>query len=100
MGIKETRRPGGVSTVSATDAAKNFGELVDKVREEGAAYVVERKGRPIAKVSPITERRCTVQDLAAWFETRRALADKFVAAVTRHVKAVNRPRVPTSVWPR
>jgi prevent-host-death family protein len=100
MGIRETRRPGGVSTVSATDAAKNFGELVDKVRESGVAYVVERKGRPIAEISPVAERRCRVRDLAAWFETRRALSDKYVAAVTGHVKAVNRPRVPTSVWPR
>ena len=99
MGIKETRRA-GVSIVSATEAAKNFGELVDKVRESGAAYVVERKGRPIAKISPVAERRCTERDLAAWFETRRALSEKYVAAVTGHVKSVNRPRVPTSVWPR
>jgi prevent-host-death family protein len=100
MGIRRPAEGRSSATVSATEAAKNFGELVDRVRDEGVAYVVERKGRPIARVSPITDRRCTVQDLAGWFETRRALADKFVAAVTRHVNAVNRPRVPTSVWPR
>ena len=34
----------GRASVSATEAAKNFGELVDRVREAGVAYVVERKG--------------------------------------------------------
>ena len=38
--------------VSATEAAKNFGRLIDRVRETRATYVVERGGTPVATVSP------------------------------------------------
>jgi prevent-host-death family protein len=102
MGVTygKPRRGRRASTVSATAAAKNFGELVDRVRETGAAYVVERKGRPIAEISPVAVRRCHLSDLVKWFEERRPLPDGYVAAVTDHLKAVNRPRVPLSTWPR
>lgn len=86
------------TTVTATDAAKNFGELVDRVREAGVAYVVERKGRPIARIAPMATHRCTLGELAGWFETRRALPDDYVAAVKSHVKTTNRPKVPAARW--
>ena len=88
----------GAGTVTATDAAKNFGELVDRVREAGVAYVVERKGRPIARIAPMMTHRCTLGELVEWFEARKALPDEYVAAVTDHVKTANRPRVPAARW--
>ena len=86
------------ATVTATDAAKNFGELVDRVREAGVAYVVERKGRPIARIAPMVTHRCTLGELAEWFEGRKALPDEYVSAVTDHVKTANRPKVPVARW--
>jgi prevent-host-death family protein len=86
--------------VSATEAAKNFGELVDRVREAGVPYIVERKGRPIVEIAPVSRRRCSLAELAEWLESRKTLHDAFTTAVARHVKAVNRPRVPESRWGR
>ena len=40
-------------TVPATEAAKNFGRLVDRVREERAVVVVERGGIPVARIVPV-----------------------------------------------
>lgn len=40
-------------SIAATDAAKNFGQLVDRVRESGATYVIERHGRPVAQIGPV-----------------------------------------------
>jgi len=85
------------STVTATDAAKNFGALVDRVRDGGVALTVERKGRPIARISPVTTRSCTLGDLAEWFKGRRPQPD-YAAAVEAHVKAANRLRVPAARW--
>ena len=96
--MREARGNRRGTTVTATDAAKNFGELVDRVREEGVAYVVERMGRPIAQIAPVGRRRCTMAGLARWFEARRALPDTYTAAVRAHVKQANRPRVPAARW--
>ena len=52
--------------VPATYAAKNFGALVDRVREEQATYVVESHGVPVAQIAPPT-RRTTLADLARFF---------------------------------
>lgn len=86
------------TTVSATTAAKNFGALVDRVREAGVAYVVERKGRPIARIDPVVTRRCSIADLAAWLERQRALPEEYTGAVGAHIKTANRPRVPATRW--
>jgi antitoxin (DNA-binding transcriptional repressor) of toxin-antitoxin stability system len=86
------------TSVTATEAAKNFGALVDRVREAGAAYVVERQGRAIARISPITERRCTLAMLARWFDDRTVVPGEYAAAVVDHVRASNRARVPKARW--
>ena len=88
------------TTVTATEAAKNFGELVNRVREAGVAYVVERQGRPIAEIGPISRRRCTLSELVGWLERRQSPPDEYVAAVKRHLRSANKPRVPTSAWAR
>ncbi len=89
-----------MTTVTATEAAKNFGEIVDRVREAGVAYVVERKGRPIAEIAPVARQRCTLSDLARWFDARTPAPEAYTAAVKGHVTRVNRPRVPASSWER
>ena len=38
--------------VTATEAAKNFGSIIDRVREDRAVYVVERGGTPVAEIGP------------------------------------------------
>jgi prevent-host-death family protein len=99
MAVTRRRRARTASrTVPATTAAKNFGALVDRVRETGVAYVIERKGRPIAEIGPVTERRCTVGDLAGWLEAHAAVPPEFTGAVTAHLGRVNRPRIPSARW--
>ena len=56
--------------VSATDAAKAFGRLVNQVRETQATYVVERGGVPVARIGPIERRTATVRDLKALLRDR------------------------------
>ena len=85
--------------VSATEAAKSFGGLVDRVREEGATFTVERGGIPVAELRPLAARPATVGDLVALLsDPRRPLDGAFGDAVTAAVRAANKRRVPRDPW--
>jgi prevent-host-death family protein len=43
-------------TVSAADANRNFSQLLREVKE-GRGYVVTSHGRPVARISPVEEKR-------------------------------------------
>ena len=42
----------GRRTVAATEAAKGFGALVDRVRESRQVYQVESRGQVVAEIGP------------------------------------------------
>jgi prevent-host-death family protein len=42
-----------VPEVSATDAARNFSDLLDAVEHRGEQYTVVRRGRPVARLQPV-----------------------------------------------
>ncbi len=83
--------------ISATAAAKQFGRLVDRVREERAVYVIERGGRPVAEIGPAAQ-GCTLRDLAAFLRARRRLDHAYGKAVEAGVALMNRPAVPEDRW--
>jgi antitoxin (DNA-binding transcriptional repressor) of toxin-antitoxin stability system len=41
-----------VRRVSATEAARQFSDLLDKVESDGETFVVERRGRAVASIAP------------------------------------------------
>jgi prevent-host-death family protein len=62
--------------VSATEAARRFSDLLDQVERDGETFVVERRGRAVASITP-------------------------AAAVSgRTVKQVLRSQSPDPGWPR
>lgn len=62
--------------LSATEAARRFSDLLDQVEREGETFVVERRGRAVASITP--------------------------AAVVsgRAVKELLRAQAPDPAWPR
>jgi prevent-host-death family protein len=90
------RRP--ERAVSATEAAKNFGRIVDLVREGQVEYVVERAGVPVAKIAPATERSFCARDLVALLRDVAAPDPAFGRAVETGRARLNRPAVPTNPW--
>jgi prevent-host-death family protein len=42
-----------VKTVNATEAARNFSEVLDGVEHRGQSYVVTRGGKPVAQITPV-----------------------------------------------
>ena len=86
--------------MSATDAAKTFGSLVDRVRETRVTYVIERSGRPVALISPVENQAFTMADFRRLMTSlprgERAHAD----AVDRVSARRNRPHVRRNPWAR
>ncbi len=88
--------------VSATEAAKNFGEVLARVREDGAVYVVERRGKPVAQIGPVEEKAFTGADFV---ELVRSTSDpsagpEYARAVEEGIAFLNRAEVPKSPWER
>jgi prevent-host-death family protein len=46
-----------VPDVSATDAARNFSDLLDGVEHRGEEYTIVRRGRAVAHLEPIVRGR-------------------------------------------
>jgi prevent-host-death family protein len=89
------------AAIAATDAAKNFGELVDRVREEGATYVIERHGRPVAQIGPVeTEERKTLRDLIEALQAAPKLDEEVLRFIEEGIEFFNRPEVPKNRWER
>jgi antitoxin (DNA-binding transcriptional repressor) of toxin-antitoxin stability system len=93
------RRNSG-ATVSATEAAKNFGRLVDRVREERATYVVERGGKAVARITPIDRAPFTVADFKALLAALPHADEAYLKATEDAAATHNRPRVRRNPWER
>ena len=85
-------------TVSASYAAKNFGALVDAVREAGATYVVERSGQPVVHLVPAPVRHATLADLADLYREPARLSEEYLREVERGAARLNRPSIPKDPW--
>ena len=46
-----------MSEVSATDAARNFADMLDAIEHRGAHFTIVRRGKPIAQLEPVTRGR-------------------------------------------
>jgi len=89
------------AAIAATDAAKNFGELVDRVREEGATYVIERHGRPVAQIGPVeTDEPKTLSGLVEYLKTAPKLDEEVLRYIQEGIEFFNRPEVPKNLWER
>ncbi len=50
--------------LSATEASRNFSEILNLVRYRGESFLIERGGEPACEIKPATPPRFTVADLA------------------------------------
>lgn len=88
--------------VSATEAARNFGSIVARVREDRAVYIVERSGTPVAQISPVEERVFTGRDFVEMVRSgaARVAGAEYLRAVEEGIALLNRVEVPESPWER
>ena len=99
---KPARSPARSRVVSATEAAKSFGEILARVREERSVYVVERHGKPVAQIGPVEERVFTGRDFVEMVRSGRVpkAGEQYAAAVEEGIAFLNRAEVPENRWER
>ena len=92
MRIKRNRR-----TVAATEAAKGFGALIDRVRESRQVYQVESRGQVVAEIAP-PRVTFTVDDLRA-FSARGPRAPVELIDAIEKARATSREVAPEPTIP-
>jgi antitoxin (DNA-binding transcriptional repressor) of toxin-antitoxin stability system len=55
--------------ITATELARNLRAVLDRVRESGEAFLVERGGQPVVQVSPTPGLQTAEQALADLYRT-------------------------------
>ena len=84
--------------ISATEAAKTFGRLIEHVRSERAEYIVERSGTAAVRIVPALASRCTGADLVRFFKTLAKADEEYLTAVESGMSSLNKPSVPKNRW--
>lgn len=83
-------------TVSAYDARVRLGELLNEVYYRDEEIIIERKGKPMVKISKVEEPK-TEADLKAFAAAAGSWADfdtdKFMANIYKSRKHSSRPQV-------
>jgi antitoxin (DNA-binding transcriptional repressor) of toxin-antitoxin stability system len=85
-------------TLSATQAARTFSDLLNRVRYRGEAFVIERGGEPVCEISPVKPPRFTGADLAALLRSLPKPDAGFWDAVEEATR--QETGVPRSAWER
>jgi prevent-host-death family protein len=54
--------------ISATELARNLGDILGRIRYKGESFTVERNGRPVARLTPVRESQVVSvrEAFAAW----------------------------------
>ena len=94
--FRRTAGPARSRVVSATEAARNFGEVLARVREERAVYVVERHGKPVAQITPVADKVFTGRDFVELIRSGKvpSAGPEYARAVRAGIEFLNRPEVP------
>lgn len=84
--------------ISAGEAARNFSDLLGRVRYRGESFLVERGGKPVCEISPAGPTRFTGRDLANLLRELPHPGEDYLALV----EALGReqPAVAAPPWPR
>jgi antitoxin (DNA-binding transcriptional repressor) of toxin-antitoxin stability system len=84
--------------ISATEAARTFSELMNRVRDRGESFVVERGGKPICEISPAAPPKFTARQLASLLRSLPKPDEGYLALLEDLI--AKRPKVAGSRWPR
>lgn len=57
------------SNISATEAARSFSDLINRVLYKGDVFVIERGGRPVCRIVPARPVKFTLRDLVQLLKT-------------------------------
>jgi antitoxin (DNA-binding transcriptional repressor) of toxin-antitoxin stability system len=84
--------------LSATEAARNFSELLNRVRYRGETFIIERGGEPICELRPAAPAAFSGADLVTLLRSLPPVDEDYLSAVEEIARA--QPLLPDSPWER
>ena len=84
--------------ISATETARRFSELMNRVRYRGESFVVERGGKPICEILPAKPPKFTGRELADLLRSLPTPDEEYFTLVENLTK--KQSKVEKSRWPR
>lgn len=82
--------------ISATEAARSFSDLLNRVRYRGDTFLIERSGIPIGELRPASAGGFTGADLEALLEALPPIDPEYLDAVENAAR--RQPQLPESPW--
>lgn len=79
------------SRISATEAARSFSNFLNRVRNRGEQFVIERGGEAICRIVPAGSPKFTLADLVQLLETSPKPDPGYARAVKKAIRS-QRPR--------
>lgn len=86
------------SRISATEAARTFSELMNRVRYRGESFVVERSGKPICEILPARPPQFSGAELVSLLRSLPKPDEEYLAIVEHLI--TKQPTVAESEWQR
>ncbi len=84
--------------ISATEAARKFSEILNRVAYRRETFVVERSGKPICEISPARVKKFTARDFVEMIKSAPRPDDQYFEDVEEIIK--KRQPVTPSPWRR
>lgn len=84
--------------LSATDAARRFSEVLNRVAYRGERFVIERAGEAVCEMVPVRRGFLSLTELAQLLRSLSAPDPGYWTEVSR--AASRQPHVPPSPWER
>jgi antitoxin (DNA-binding transcriptional repressor) of toxin-antitoxin stability system len=84
--------------VSATEAARKFSELINRVHYQGECFIVERGGHAICEILPAKPPKFSGAQLAELLRALPKPDEEYLAAVEELI--AKQPKVAESGWQR
>jgi prevent-host-death family protein len=82
--------------VTATEAARKFSEILNRVAYQGESFVVERSGRPVCEIRPAEEEGISTRELVEFLKSGPH-PDKGYFDILEEITR-NQPTVAPSPW--
>ncbi|MDO8434548.1 MAG: type II toxin-antitoxin system prevent-host-death family antitoxin [Candidatus Binatus sp.] len=86
------------SDISATDAARRFSELLNRVRYRNESFVVKRGGEPVCEIVPARPATISGRELVELLRTLPHPDREYGKVVEKLIR--NQPPFEKSRWPR
>ena len=86
-----------MTRVSATEASRNFSDILNRARYAGETFIVERNGEPVAEIRPAPRRKISGAELTARLRSAPSADEGFQADMAA-VMAASRSDRPRDPW--